>query len=151
MRLYKIEILERPETYKVEREDYQGDGYTVEYVTYHLADLKLRTEWELSGIGDERNHFSFFLPSENKIYRSRSSARDKVKAVERWGGKARILEAKVSEFIPVEKANLRRKRERDQRRIEKLQQKIAEIESKTYLDEFTAALKASNDSREFNV
>jgi|SRR5690625_2796130 len=145
MRLYKIEILERPKTYTVEREDYQGDGYTVEYVTHHLVDDRLREKWELSGISDERSYFNFFLPSENKIYRSRSSARDKVKAVERWGGQARILEAEVSEFIPVEEANQRRKNERNQARIRKLQDQINAIQASMFFSDFTSALKASND------
>lgn len=130
MRLYKIEILKHPETFPVEREDYTGDGYTVEYVTRHLVDHELREQWELSGISDERSYYNFFLPSENKLYRSRSSARDKVKIVERWGGKARILEAEVSEFIPVEEANLRRRKKRDDERVRKLEEQIHEIKSK---------------------
>jgi len=137
MRLYKIEILQSPETVHVPVEWEPGIfvGFT------RLADDELHAQW-VDEFGADKEYFN---PSESKLYRSRSSARDKVRAVERWGGKARILEAEVSEFIPVEEANLRRKRERDQARIEKLRQKIAEIESETFLDEFTAALKASND------
>lgn len=130
MRLYKIEILEQPETFSVEREEYVGDGYTVEYVTQHLVDPVKRDHWEASGIASEQDYHHFFLPSETKLYRSRTSARDKVKAVERWGGKARILEAEVSEFIPVEEANLRRRKVRDDDRVRKLEEQIHEIKSK---------------------
>src|SRR5690625_1057717 len=137
MRLYKIEILQSAVTVHVPVEWEQG----VFVGCTRLADDELHAQW-VDEFGADKEYFN---PSESKLYRSRSSARDKVRAVERWGGKARILEAEVSEFIPVEEANLRRKRERDQARIEKLRQKIAEIESETFLDEFTAALKASND------
>jgi hypothetical protein len=140
MRLYKMEITEYPKlTTPASGNVRMPDGYVESYPK------GLEDEWVEFCEAEFNGFRSFFLPNENKLYRSRSSARDKVKIVERWGGKARILEAEVSEFIPVEEANLRRKRERDQRRIEKLRQKIAEIESETFLGEFTAALKASND------
>lgn len=121
MRLYRIEILQQPETVRVpvEWEPHVLVGFT------RLADDELHAQW-VDEFGADKEYFN---PSESKLYRSRSSARDKVKAVERWGGRARILEAEVSEFIPVEEANLRRKRERDQARIEKLEEQIREIKS----------------------
>ena len=122
MRLYRIEILQQPETVRVpvEWEPHVLVGFT------RLADDELHAQW-VDEFGTDKEYFN---PSESKLYRSRSSARDKVKAVERWGGKARILEAEVSEFIPVEEANLRRRKKRDQERIEKLEQQIHEIKSK---------------------
>ncbi|HEY4534806.1 MAG TPA: hypothetical protein VIG71_02340 [Enteractinococcus sp.] len=125
MRLYKFEITQLPKTII---ESHPGDD--IYYHTVHLADPVLRKEWEGTGFSTKDSYYNFFLPSENKLYRSRSSARDKVKAVERWGGKARILEAEVSEFIPVEEANLRRRKERDDERVRKLEEQIKEIKSK---------------------
>ena len=119
MRLYRIEILQQPETVRVpvEWEPHVLVGFT------RLADDELHAQW-VDEFGADKEYFN---PSENKLYRSRSSARDKVRAVERWGGKARILEAEVSEFIPVEEANLRRKQQRAQQRIDKLRAEIDRI------------------------
>ena len=122
MRLYKFEITQFPKTII---ESHPGDD--IYYHTVHLADPVLRKEWEGTGFSTKDSYYNFYLPSENKLYRSRSSARDKVRAVERWGGKARILEAEVSEFIPVEEANLRRKQQRAQQRIDKLRAEIDRI------------------------
>lgn len=115
MRLYKIEITERPAI--TWEEHGEGNSY---YNTMHLANPELRKKWELTGITGEESHFHFFMPSETRLYRSRSSARDKQKIVERWGGRARILEAEVSEFIPTEDA--KRKRE-----IERLEERLADL------------------------
>lgn len=119
MRLYRIEILQQPETVRVpvEWEPHVLVGFT------RLADDELHAQW-VDEFGADKEYFN---PSESKLYRSRSSARDKVKIVERWGGKARILEAEVSEFIPVEEANLRRKQQRAQQRIDKLRAEIDRI------------------------
>lgn len=122
MRLYKFEITQRPKTII---EWHPGDD--IYYHTVHLADPALRKEWEATGFSTKDSYYNFFLPSENKLYRSRSSARDKVRAVERWGGGARILEAEVSEFIPVEEANRQRRQERDLERINRLRAKIDRI------------------------
>lgn len=132
MRLYTFEITHVPaesQTYidfpngvsrKVQDSSWKPEGW-VEYLD-EMADIGAR--WALIAIDEG---YRFFWPSEDVLYRSRSSARDKVKIVERWGGKARILEAQVSEFIPVEEANKRRKAERDQQRIERLKDKIHAI------------------------
>jgi hypothetical protein len=119
MRLYRIEILQQPETVRVPVvwEPHVLVGFT------RLADDELHAQW-VDEFGADKEYFN---PSENKLYRSRSSARDKVKIVERWGGKARILEAEVSEFIPVEEANKRRRIKCDLERIKKLEDKIMHI------------------------
>ena len=137
MRLYRIEILQQPETVRVpvEWEPHVLVGFT------RLADDELHAQW-VDEFGADKEYFN---PSENKLYRSRSSARDKVRAVERWGGKARILEAEVSEFVPIEEANQRRKNERNQARIRKLQDQINAIQASMFFSDFTSALKASND------
>ena len=121
MRLYRIEILQQPETVRVpvEWEPHVLVGFT------RLADDELHAQW-VDEFGADKEYFN---PSESKLYRSRSSARDKVRIVERWGGRARILEAEVSEFVPVEEANQRRKNERDQQRIRRLQDQINAIQA----------------------
>ena len=121
MRLYRIEILQSPETVRVpvEWEPHVLVGFT------RLADDELHAQW-VDEFGADKEYFN---PSESKLYRSRSSARDKVRIVERWGGRARILEAEVSEFVPVEEANQRRKNERDQQRIRRLQDQINAIQA----------------------
>src|SRR5690625_1212406 len=133
MRLYKIEILQSPETVRVPVEWEPGVfvGFT------RLADDELHAQW-VDEFGADKEYFN---PSESKLYRSRSSARDKVKAVERWGGRARILEAEVSEFVPIEEANQRRKNERNQARIRKLQDQINAIQASMFFSDFTSALK----------
>lgn len=115
MRLYKIQITHYPPM--VAEEHYEDD---VHYSTYHLANPSLRDAWEASGITGKDSHYHFFMPSETKLYRSRSSARDKQRIVERWGGKAIILEAEVSDFIPTQDA--KRKRE-----ITRLEERLADL------------------------
>jgi hypothetical protein len=113
MRLFKIEITNVPAWFGVGK----PDGWE-KYVAEMIEEGR---NWQ----PDER----FFWPSTDKFYRSRSSAAEKVAIVERWGGSARILEAEVSDFIPVAEANALRKRRRDNARIEKLRAKIREIEA----------------------
>lgn len=122
MRLYKIEITRRPLVSLFERKWPDGTyaGYT------RLRDDALHAKW-VEVFGEEE---SFYNPSETKLYRSRSSAQEKVNIVERWGGSARILEAQVSEFVPVAEANRRRQEERDRVRAQKLRKKAAEIMAK---------------------
>lgn len=122
MRLYKIEITRRPLVSTWERQ--WPDGTCVGYT--RLRDDVLHAKW-VEIFGKEK---SFYNPSEMKLYRSRSSAQEKVNIVESWGGSARILEAEVSEFVPVAEANRRRQEERDRVRAQKLRKKAAEIMAK---------------------
>lgn len=116
MRLYKIEITERPLVSLYERQWH--DGTEIGYI--RLSDDEMHAKW-VEAFGDDE---SFYLPSETKLYRSRSSAQDKVRITERWGGKAVILEAEVSEFIPVAEANARRKIQAMNERANRLQSKV---------------------------
>lgn len=68
-------------------------------------------------------HREFFLPSERRIFRSRSAAQARVDIVKRWGGDAVLLEGTV-QWETVEAANRRRRRSRTQTRINALQAKI---------------------------
>lgn len=48
----------------------------------------------------------FFMPSTSRVYRSRSSAQDRVDLVNRWGGNATLVEADV-EWVPSDEARRR--------------------------------------------
>lgn len=122
MRLYKIQITEVP----TECDD-------LRYFIVHDNFVEKRREWKPEGWEDYvaeriaagtnwKPDQHFFWPSEDKFYRSRSTAREKQLIVERWGGKAIILEAEVSEFIPVAEANKRRKIARLKAELERLEQ-----------------------------
>lgn len=119
MRLYKIEITQRPElvTPRNTEDRRIPEGYVESYPA------GLEQEWVEHCEAMWGEFRSFFLPSETKVYRSRSSARDKQKIVERWGGRARILEAEVSEFIPSEDAKRKREIARLEERLEDLKWK----------------------------
>lgn len=139
MRLYRIEITHLPETVNEYRDgepyyDPWGEPVTPTLVTKHLADPVLRKQWEDENPDRADVNYDFFWPSETKLYRSRSSARDKVKIVERWGGEARILEAEVGEFIPIQEANQLRKQQRAQERIDKLRAEIDRIRNESGLE-----------------
>lgn len=139
MRLYTFEITHVPaesqkyiyfpdgEERKVQDSSWRPEGW-VEYLD-EMADRGAR--WALIAIDEG---YRFFWPSEDVLYRSRSSARDKVKIVERWGGQARILEAEVGEFVPVAEANKRRKQQRAQERIDKLRAEIDRIRNESGLE-----------------
>ena len=118
-RMYKMEITKYP------------DGAIYEW---DEGAFDVNEDWEPEGWAEYSdnefgNYMPFFWPSQSKIYRSRSSAQSKVDIVRMWGGEAVILEAELSEFVPIEVANARRKRARTSVRIEKLRQKIAELEA----------------------
>lgn len=64
----------------------------------------------------------FFLPDEGKVFRSRSSARERVEIVRRWGGDAEVLECEP-QWIEVGEAARRRKASRDKQRADALRRK----------------------------
>lgn len=65
----------------------------------------------------------FFIPSDRKIYRSRSSAHERVDLINRWGGHAVLVEADV-DWVPVELANRRRKAARLKDRRDRLRHQL---------------------------
>lgn len=132
MRLYKMEITQWPaemieHNRRLSNEEFSLDsdsGWKPEgWVEFVAQEIERGRSWS----PDER----FFWPSEDKLYRSRSSAEDKAGIVRHWGGKAVILEAEVGEFIPVVEANKRRKRTRNAARIAKLAAQIEAIEAQS--------------------
>jgi len=77
----------------------------------------------------------FFMPSTSRVYRSRSSAQDRVDLVNRWGGNATLVEADV-EWVPSDEARRRRrlaaldrKRAEMAARLEEIDKQICEEES----------------------
>lgn len=121
MRLYKIEITSVPRESLIFIGDTEGDNGFIRDEDWAPEGWAEHTaEMALEGHRWAQNSPAFFWPSEDKHYRSRSSAAGKAAIVERWGGQARILEAEVSLFVPVEDANRRRKAHRDAKRAAKL-------------------------------
>lgn len=76
-------------------------------------------EWDPDGGAPYK---PFFWPSQTKIWKSRSSAADRVRIVEQWGGKAEVLESEV-DWVTSEYAAKSRKLARMRERIDR---KLAE-------------------------
>lgn len=127
-KLYKILITEVPEDCDslrwvwddkfqahVRSRDWKPAGWT-EYVRERILD---GAKWS------EDQHF--FWPSQDKTYRSRSTAAEKAAIVERWGGKAIILEADVSAFVPVKQAKAQRAYQRKLAQVEKAESRAEEL------------------------
>lgn len=83
---------------------------------------------------DENGHYwkcdglcfkPFFWPNTDKVFRSRSSAQARVDIINRWGGRAVLVEC-TPEWMTVSAANARRKRERIKQRIAR---KTVELEA----------------------
>lgn len=117
MRLYKMEIITQP---KLTRS-----------AVGHLVPVVNNEEWFLFCHERFDKVVDYFNPSQDRLYKSRSSALDKVRIVEFYGGEAQILEAEVSPFLPVTEMNALRKRRRDNVRIAKLRAKIDQIASQS--------------------
>lgn len=124
MRLYKIEVTERPAlTTPAGGNKHNPDGYAEQYPK------GMEEEWVAHCLETWGSFRSFFLPRESKIYRSRSSARENQQIVEHWGGKARILVAEVGPWEDVKEAAQRRQDERDLARADRLREEALAIES----------------------
>ena len=67
------------------------------------------------------------------MYKSRSSAVNRGKRAERWGATVTIMEAEVSEFVPVTEANARRKIQAMNERADRLQSKVDLIRTQSEL------------------
>jgi hypothetical protein len=70
----------------------------------------------------------FFTPSDRRIYRSRSSAQERVDLINRWGGKAVLVEADVN-WVPVEIANRRRKAAKIRAKRDRLEHHVRVLEA----------------------
>lgn len=106
MRLYKLEVTEDPKCIR------NADGV--------IVPIKNTVDWLDFCVGRWGKPLDYFNPSEGRLYKSRSSVKEKVSIVEFYGGQARILEAEVGEFVPVAEANARRKVQAMQERAERL-------------------------------
>lgn len=70
----------------------------------------------------------FYLPTDQKVFRSRSGAQARVDLINRWGGVAILTEAEP-QWTPVAKANAKRAQGRKVARIERLRAQLAEAEA----------------------
>lgn len=143
MNLYKIEITKVPDDSlryvgRMIVDEYSGDQ--PEDVYDHNPEWRPdgweeHVEWVAENeaapwaIRCREDGYPFFWPSETKTYKSRSSAREKQQAVERWGGKARILVAEVGPWEYVEDVTQRRRNLRDLARADRLREEALAIES----------------------
>lgn len=73
-------------------------------------------------------HMPFFFPKVGVPYRSRSAAQKRVDIINRWGGRAVVVEC-TPQWETVERANKRRTDARVQTRIEKKRAELAELEA----------------------
>lgn len=80
---------------------------------------------EVDKLWDADKKFSW--PWSDRLFKSRSAAMARVNAIRRWGGTAELVEASLF-WETTKDANARRKAQRDQVRIQRLQAKIREIE-----------------------
>ncbi|HJX77314.1 hypothetical protein [Glutamicibacter sp.] len=78
------------------------------------------TQWAVDLIEDD---YKFVWPNMGGMFKSRSAARERAKRAERWGATVTIMEAEVSEFVPVAEANARRKIQAMNVRADRLQSK----------------------------
>lgn len=70
----------------------------------------------------------FFWPKTDVPYKSRSSAQARVDIINRWGGKAVVVECEP-EWVPVAEANRRRAQQRLHKRIDKKMRELAALEA----------------------
>lgn len=85
------------------------------------ARAKTGTQWAIDLIEDG---YTFVWPNMGGMYKSRSSAVNRGKRAERWGATVTIMEAEVSEFVPVAESNARRKIWAMNERADRLQSKV---------------------------
>ena len=113
--------------YALEDPSWVPDDWAEYVLTNQLID---RRETERQG---HTVYMGFHWPSTERIYKSRSSAQDRVNLIEMWGGKAELMET-TTDWIPVSKANARRRNKARLERIEKL-----DAEAQRIADEMEAA------------
>lgn len=73
-------------------------------------------------------HKPFFWPKTDVPYKSRSSAQYRVDIINRWGGRAVVVEC-TPQWETVSAANARRERARIQKRIDRKRAELAALES----------------------
>lgn len=118
-RLYKAQYVGPEEEESEELEEFEN-RWDVEVTPSPTTEAEGAPEgWDahcLEVWGEPRE---FFMPSDRKIYRSRSAAQNRVDLINRWGGNAVLVETET-EWIPVKQANARRRNKARMARLEKL-------------------------------
>lgn len=84
--------------------------------------------------------YPFVWPNMGGMFQSRSAARARAKRAERWGATVTIMEAEVSEFVPVAEANARRKIQAMNERADRLQSKVDLIRTQSEVVAIKAGL-----------
>lgn len=123
MRLYKATIIDKG--------DYEEDEYgwpTEESEPAGWAEYS-KERWGIDWTNPTwvNGYRPFFFPSDENVYRSRSSAQARVNLIKHWGGNA-VLEECTPEWIPVAEANKRRKAQRLYKRYSEKLREAREIE-----------------------
>lgn len=142
-RLYKAELVSYPGdaliwTPEDECEEWEA-GFEVETCEIDGATYYgfLNPDWEPDGwreyaeandIRDRDNGgpAHFFWPNTDGIFRSRSSAQSRVDIINRWGGKAVLMEC-TPEWTTVEQANARRKLDRLNERVKAAEDQLSAV------------------------
>lgn len=124
MRLYKAQYVLDPFDPELDEElNYRGEQPEPEGWREYAIErwgMQERADWP-------KGYQPFFMPSDRKLYRSRSSAQARVDLINYWGGEAVLVEADV-EWIPVAEANKRRKAQRLYKRYSDKLREAREIE-----------------------
>lgn len=81
----------------------------------------------------------FFWPKTNVPYKARSSAQARVNAINRWGGRAVVMEC-TPVWETVEAANARRRIERLESRRDRIEAELSAVEEEIAEEELTIIL-----------
>ena len=124
-RLYKAQYVGPEEGFE-ELEEFEN-GWFVEVPPPPMTEAEGAPEgWDAHCLEVWGKPHMFSIPSDRPIYRSRSSAQNRVDLINRWGGNAVLVETET-DWIPVSKANARRRNKARRARINKLANKAAQI------------------------
>lgn len=115
MKLYAINLIDYPRT--------ATDQFTG--VETPVADPQGWHEFCEGQYGRPRD---FFLPNTRRVYRSRSSAVERVRMVQRWGGEAELL-LSDAEFLPESEVKKAREDLKKLERAEALRAEAAALEA----------------------
>lgn len=111
--------------------DEEWDEGNEEFVEYVSAPPMTEAEgapkgWDAHCLEVWGEPHRFFIPSDRPIYRSRSAAQNRVDLINRWGGNAFLVETET-DWIPVSKANARRRNKARMDRVKKLADEAVRI------------------------
>lgn len=126
-RLYKAAyVIDEEQIWDDDIEMY-GDGYVFRVDANPTTEAEGAPEgWDAYCEDKWGEPHEFFVPSDRPIYRSRSAAKDRVDLINRWGGKAVLMEC-TPEWTTVEQANARRKLDRLNERVKAAEDQLSAV------------------------